>query len=572
MMKSHFNDVIVGNRELLASFDAKGKLLRLFFPHRDLDILSGFETEVIIQEKTVNPDFFEYAQQYSNPGVIETTMQDKNHGVRIVQLNWVMPNNNILFFNYTIHSEIAILLELFFEFDTTICCNCCEKYVVNVIGSEEVAIYQYKQDKVSNYKCTITIPQGDSTCWVAVCFSRSRQELDEIKEILKKSPEILLQETVTYWRNKTATAEKFFGCLHQKLRGLLEKTVFLFHLLQDKSGAIIAAVENDEQWQKCGQYGYCWPRDGFYVAKAMIKMGLYDEVKKFIRWLFSVQESNGSWKQRYSPSGQRDPRCWGFQVDQVGGSITALWEYFEVKKDLNLLKELWSGVRKAADFIYSNLDTRSKLVLPEDNDSLWENGKSHHGYTYSSAICWVGLQAAEKIARQIGETPPFAWLVGSKSLKRGIKQTFHREKIRLTRRPFDETVDLSLLGVIYPAEMIEPSDPCTKATVYAVEHYLSTPNGGICRFEGDDYIGYQNAWILGSFWLAICFCRIGDHESALRHFWWGVNHATKHGFLPEQVSGTSAEVKVAWVSQLGWSHAMFILALEEFLRAGVVLV
>ena len=45
---------------------------------------------------------------------------------------------------------------------------------------------------------------------------------------------------------------------------------------------------------------------------------------------------------------------------------------------------------------------------------------------------------------------------------------------------------------------------------------------------------------------------------------WGqfvVNTATEHGFLAEQVDNSS--LKSNWVVGLGWSHAMFIIALDS---------
>ena len=56
----------------------------------------------------------------------------------------------------------------------------------------------------------------------------------------------------------------------------------------------------------------------------------------------------------------------------------------------------------------------------------------------------------------------------------------------------------------------------------------------------------------------------GDKKKAEECFSFAVKSATEHGFLPEQVDNNTMQAK--WVIGLGWSHAMYIIALAELNR------
>jgi len=64
------------------------------------------------------------------------------------------------------------------------------------------------------------------------------------------------------------------------------------------------------------------------------------------------------------------------------------------------------------------------------------------------------------------------------------------------------------------------------------------------------------------------YLKIDDIKRAKECFDFVVNSATSHGFLAEQVENSS--MKSAWVIGLSWSHAMFIIVLEEFIKRGII--
>ena len=68
--------------------------------------------------------------------------------------------------------------------------------------------------------------------------------------------------------------------------------------------------------------------------------------------------------------------------------------------------------------------------------------------------------------------------------------------------------------------------------------------------------------------MALYYLKANDEKNAKECFDFVLNSATIHGFLAEQVdNGTMSS---AWVIGLAWSHAMFIIVLEEFVKRGII--
>lgn len=125
----------------------------------------------------------------------------------------------------------------------------------------------------------------------------------------------------------------------------------------------------------------------------------------------------------------------------------------------------------------------------------------------------------------------------------------------------DEVVDISMLGIYYPFEMVDSSDKAFKTTILAIKRECQNSIvGGYKRYSDDRYIG-GNPWILTTLWLAIYYKKTGQIDRAERLFEWAKAHSLPNGLFPEQVDRLTG--KPAWVVPLAWSHAMYVLYLYE---------
>ena len=64
--------------------------------------------------------------------------------------------------------------------------------------------------------------------------------------------------------------------------------------------------------------------------------------------------------------------------------------------------------------------------------------------------------------------------------------------------------------------------------------------------------------------MALYHIEAKNYKKAKECFDFVVSSATSHGFLAEQVDNSKMES--AWVIGLGWSHAMFVIVLNELMK------
>ena len=144
-------------------------------------------------------------------------------------------------------------------------------------------------------------------------------------------------------------------------------------------------------------------------------------------------------------------------------------------------------------------------------------------------------------------------------IEKAIRQYFVEEG-HLKRSLDNNQVDISLLSVVVPFGIFDAKDEVIQNTVQEIERTLHMQNGGYMRYQWDNYIG-GNTWIISSLWLAWYYIKIGNREKARELFDWVTNHADRLNFLPEQIEREGD--KTAWISQLSWSHALYVIVRSE---------
>lgn len=402
----------------------------------------------------------------------------------------------------------------------------------------------------------------------------------------------LMEQTLEHWQH-------FWGPAGEMADdGLYRRSLMVCRLLTDEgTGAVIAAPEIDEHYTKCGGYGYCWPRDGVIVAYAMGRAGYHKFSEQFYRWCLTAQAASGAWLQRYDATGFLGP-SWGHQIDETGSVLWGMWQHYLQTGDEDFLREVWPALAHGADYLCDNIDAKTRLPAPSFD--LWEERVGEHAY--SAAAVAAGLRSAAEAAKKLGQNQKAGgWGQGADVIITGIDESLWSEDrghfLRTVMKKVshdeychfinagqeagvtrdskgycsyyvraDETVDASLLGLVYPYGLLSPHEPRVLRTVEAVETRLTSPGtGGIKRYENDCYIG-GNPWNITTLWLALYHIAAGDREKAAFHLKWVQDHQTELGFLSEQVDRETGRPN--WVIPLTWSHAMYILTVIEMRDRG----
>ena len=377
------------------------------------------------------------------------------------------------------------------------------------------------------------------------------------------------------------------------LARLVRRSVLVLDQLADRAtGGIVAAPEMDGRFTESGGYGFVWPRDLSYVVLGLLAAGRAAPAAAALRWLGRVQAPEGLWLHRHWTTGELAP-SWGLhQLDETGVVLFACEAAWEQLGDDRLDAELWPATRHGADFLVGFLDPETGL--PKASVDVWEQQDGQHAYTAASVV--GGLKAAGRAAARHGDDERArAYRAAAAGVAAAIDETLwdaasgrHLRAVNVARAegrteapgsafdraipypnrrvtsvvPRDDTLDCSLLGLVWPFCVLGPASASARASVDAVAAGLSSPAGGLHRQAGDRYAG-GHEWLLATLWLGLARRTLGD-EGALGH---AVSHvasrSTALDLLPEQVDGDG---RPAWVLPLGWSHAMLLLAALPELR------
>jgi oligosaccharide amylase len=332
------------------------------------------------------------------------------------------------------------------------------------------------------------------------------------------------------------------------------------------NGAIIASPDTRSLVAAGDTYNYCWWRDGGYVSKAMDEAGLYENAAHFLEFAGSCQNPDGSFFHRHFPDGAIGS-TWHppphLQIDQTATVIAAAWHHFKRGADPDVLLEHWPMVKGAANFLSRFRDRETGLPAPSYD--LWEERLGIH--LYSTAAVAHALERAARIASEIGKDPS-VWRAASQEIAESAVRRFWDDSTgRFVRSlaPRDERLDASNLLAL-KLGFLPWSDPRARATVDAVEQRLWCREvGGLARYEGDEYYGRENPWIVSTLWLAEARLRLGERNRCRELIEWVAAHATPTRMLPEQIDRVTQEPKSA--TPLTWSHSTFVDVVHKYAEA-----
>ena len=617
-MEKYYNDAIIGNKEMVASFTKKGELIRLFYPNRDYRQFIDFlnmgvkinDSSIIYLHNDINNTYKQYYTEDAN--VLNTEILNTYFNLRILQTDFVCSDKNILIRKYKIKNENNINLNLNFIAHSSLLTNDNNQ----VSGyCKNNALFQYMHDytfsicsdkkieksQINNNEANIetgTIGDKDyvgmsSDSSISYDFGilKPNEEIEfgiyitifngsDIKDIEKKIEDIKnidykkeLENTKKYWEkyvkdHDTLKLTNSNSEYMNTLKKIYKRTILLYPLLTNHlTGGISAAVEIDENRTKCGRYSYCWPRDGIFITNALDILKMEKETEKFYKTFCKMTQSkSGMWEQRFYTDGSLAP-CWGYQIDETASVIYGVYNHYEHTNNLKFLKDTLKMCENATKYlkkyVQNVLDEKEEEYKSYD---LWEENEGIHTYSLASIFSSfnIMLKIYEILKPEFKENRLKIEKIEKENLilrkylveiKEYILKNLYDNKRKTFIRNKDGKMDISLLGIVTPFDLFSPKEKKILNTIERIELTLRTYTGGYLRYEGDNYIG-GNPWVIANLWMANYYLEAGNKKKAIECFEFVVKSATEHGFLPEQVDNNTMQAK--WVIGLGWSHAMFI--------------
>lgn len=625
-MPKYLNDAIVGNRKLTASFSKKGELLRFTFPvinYRQM-IEEYFVGVRVNDSRTIylHDDINNvYMQSYiDKTNILQTEIFNTYFNLRILQVDFVPMNENMLIKSYKIKNENTIDLSIDllvyskllsnsnydvcgyvkndaliqYSHDYSLCTfskdsltsyqinQAEETFVSGMIGGKDYV--GMSRDSSINYKLK-TLKPGEEIVFNLYLYVNDNSQKgiaveleNEIERIRKIDIRDELESTKKYWVKQVKENDKLGinkSNIDKQIKDIYNRSILLFNLLyNDETGGISAAMEVDEYKTKCGRYGFCWTRDAVFICKAFDILGMKNEVNKFYNvFCKKTQNKNGMWEQRYYLDGTLAP-SWGYQIDETASVITGIWEHYTKTKDKEFLKDAFKMCEKATipllKYVYDIIDGKKEMKLSYD---IWEEYEGISIFSVAAIFsAFNSMLKIDDIVKEFFENNRLKIEAINKrdkellglviQLKEYILKTFYdTDKKTFVRNIDDKKMDMSILGIVVPFEVFSPKEKNILNTIEKIDMTLRTYTGGYLRYEDDTYNGGKSPWILTNLWMALYYIELGNYEKAKENFDFVTKTATEHGFLGEQINNET--MRPDWVIGLAWSHAMYILVLEK---------
>ena len=625
-MEKYYNDAIIGNKEITASFTKKGELIRLFYPNTDYrQFIDFFHTGIKVNDSSMiylHDDINNTYKQYytENTNILNTEILNTYFELKILQTDFVCSDKNVLIKRYKMKNKNNIDLQISFLIHSGLITNENNQvsgYFKNntlfqYMHDYTFAIYSNKTINNSQINNNATnIEEGiigdkdyigmsnDSSISFDLGVLKPNEEIEfciyvninhgaeiktteaKIEEIKKIDYKKELDKTKRYWEkyvkdHDTIKLPNSNTKYMEKIEKIYKRTILLYPLLTNHlTGGISAAIEIDEERTKCGRYSYCWPRDGIFITNALDILGMEKETEKFYKTFCKMTQSkNGMWEQRFYTDGTLAP-CWGYQIDETASVVYGVYNHYEHTNNLKFLKDTLKMCENATKYLKKY--TQDLLEGKEEeykSYDLWEENEGIH--TYSLAAIFSSFEVMIKIYEKV--KPEFKEnrlkiekiekeLIILKEYLVKIKDYILKNLYDNNKKSFirnkDGKIDISLLGLVTPFKVFAPKEKKILNTIEKMDLSIRTYTGGYLRYEGDNYVG-GNPWIISSLWMANYYIEAGNKKKARECFEFVVKTATEHGFLAEQIDNSTMQAK--WVIGLGWSHAMFIDVLQKLYK------
>jgi GH15 family glucan-1,4-alpha-glucosidase len=390
-----------------------------------------------------------------------------------------------------------------------------------------------------------------------------------------------LQTAQSQWQEWISASSEKINRVNPKYRPFLKKSLMLIKAHQDKRGGILASGDSSIYNYGKDYYCYCWPRDGAYAMWPLIRLGYFEEPKKFFEFCRDTITQNGYLMHKYQPD-KAVGSTWhpmvrngktelAIQEDETAIVVCMLGEYLEASGDEEFVTSLFETfIRPAAEFMSRFIDEETNL--PHASYDLWE--EKFLTTSYTSFVVVNALKTASTIAERFGYPDESVnWKAHSEKIEESLSLLFNIDTQSYRKGlfiksdgslEFDNTIDSSSL---YGAMMFGSGkiigDASIKGTADAVKSYLENTEtaGGFVRYTNDRYMATPdnqlgNPWFVCSLWYAQYCILTGKLETAQQIVDSCVSLALPSGIFSEQVDPSGS--KKLGVAPLVWSHAEFI--------------
>ena len=458
MKSKYYNDAIIGNENMIATYSSRGELLRLLYPNRDFrQFIDFFKTGVKVNDSSlinlqddINNTYTQYYTQDTN--ILNTVIENKYFNLLVEQQDFIPVEKNILIKKYKFTNNNTVILDTKFIIHSGLLTNYNNKtssrisnnaliqythdYNMCIFAKKDIMSYQLNdtsnniQSGVIGGKDNIGMSADSSISYnlgfirpgeskeidiiIYIHDNTKNYSLETIDNNIDKLRRIQisreLSDTKFYWEEfvRKHIDESIISKIDKlgkedlvnKVTNIYIRTILLYPLLINyKTGGIAASIEVDENQEQSGRYNYCWPRDAAFIVGALDKLKMEKESEKFYKeFCKKTQSKNGMWEQRFYTDGHLAP-CWGYQIDETASVVYGIYEHYKNTKDIKFLNDTLKMCENAVKYLkkyVQNICEDKKIVESYD---LWEMHEGVH--TYSLSAIYAAFNSMIKIYQEV---------------------------------------------------------------------------------------------------------------------------------------------------------------------------
>jgi len=383
---------------------------------------------------------------------------------------------------------------------------------------------------------------------------------EPVAESVSSIAQRFLGETVQYWRGWVRRLGIPFEWQEAVIRAAITLKLCAF----EDTGAVVAAMTTSipeaagsgRNWD----YRYCWIRDSYFTLQALNGLGATRTMEGYLRYLANVVAgADGAGLQPvYGISGEpvltertvttlpgyrgMGPVRVGNQAheqhqhDVYGAIILAATQTFF---DSRLAQPSGQSAFKQLELA----GERCVALFDQPDAGLWEYRGRARVHTFSSVMCWAGVDRLARIAAHLGLADRAGFWRGQANMihERICNAAWDAQQNSFTESWGLPEVDASLL-LLHELDFLAADDPRFLGTIAAVERALRRGNFLLRYAAEDDFGRPENAFNICTFWYVNALAVSGRREEAREIFEDMLARRNALGLLSEDLDMASGEL------------------------------
>jgi len=371
----------------------------------------------------------------------------------------------------------------------------------------------------------------------------------------------MLERTTGYWRNWVNSLQAPTEWRDAVIRAAITLKLNVY----EPTGAIIPAITTSipeaPNTGRTWDYRYCWPRDAYFTADALCRLGETRTIERYLTFLLDVaaRSDDAHLVPIYTIDGRPIPEehvaeCLpgyrGMGPVRVGNKASEQAQHHLYGEAVLTAESLFLNSRatRAGD---EGLLTRLELFgehaarLYEVPDAgLWELRGTERVHTFSSIMCWAACDRLAKYADRLSLADRARhWRFLATKIHEVISRRSWNAKLNAFTATMDgDSLDASLL-LMPRLGFLQAGDPRFAGTVAAIEKGLKHGDFVYRYVERDDFGYPENAFLVCTFWYIEALAAMGGtrREEARALFEKVLTARNRHGLLAEDLDPRTLE-------------------------------